>query len=111
MRGYTTCVRGYTTSAHRTFEIVFKMMKRKAEDVSTRGNVPKQRKAVGGGCSFMQSWTAEFKTIKHSNQGTTKAFCTICTAHFSVGHGGRSDVKRHVDNKQRCNKYLIFLLK
>ena len=82
-------MRGDTTSAHSTFEIVFEMMKRKGEDVSTRGNVCKQRrKAVGGGCSFVQSWTAEFKTIKPSNQGTTKAFCTICTAHFSVGHGG-----------------------
>ena len=43
--------------------------------MSSRGNVSKRRrKAVGGGCNFMQSWTTQFKSIKPSNQGVTKAF-------------------------------------
>ena len=55
------------------------MMKRKADEVCRWGYVAKKRRnAVGGGCSFMQSWTTEFKTSKPSNRGQTKALCTIC---------------------------------
>ena len=59
---------------------------------------------MGGGCTFMRSWEREFKGIFQSKEGPTKAFCTVCTVDFGIGHGGRSDVKRHVENKSHAAK-------
>ena len=44
------------------------------------------------------------KGVFQSKEGPTKAFCTVCTVYFGIGHGGRSDVKRHVENTSHSAK-------
>ena len=39
-----------------------------------------------------------------SNKGNTeKARCVYCGTDFGIGHGGRSDVKRHVEKEGHRN--------
>ena len=54
----------------------------------------------GGGCTFMKSWEREFIIrIFSSKDGPTKAFCSDWKVDFDIGHGGSTEVTRHVENK------------
>ena len=57
---------------------------------------------MGGRCTFIKSWERVFKWIIQSKEEPTKAFCTVCTVDFGIGHGGRTDVKRHMENNILC---------
>ena len=35
--------------------------------------------------------------IKRSSRGESHVMCTYCNEHISIGHGGKNDVKRHVE--------------
>ncbi len=48
---------------------------------------------------FKTEWSAEFPGIVSSKGNTEKARCVYCGTDFGIGHGGRSDVKRHVDTE------------
>ena len=44
------------------------------------------------------------KDIRASNQSATKAYCVACNTHFGIGHGGRHDVKRHIERTAHIAK-------
>ena len=48
-------------------------------------------------CKYQKSWKAEFSCIKRSSRGESHVMCTYCNEHNSIGHGGKNDVKRHVE--------------
>ena len=48
-------------------------------------------------------WSAEFPGIVSSKGNTEKARCVYCGTDFGIGHGGRSDVKRHVETEGHRN--------
>ena len=48
-------------------------------------------------CKFQKTWEAEFSCIKQSSTGKLYVMCTFCNEHISIGHGGKNDVKRHVE--------------
>ena len=43
--------------------------------------------------SYKDAYTAE--GICASDHGDTEAYCSYCKQHFSIGHGGLHDIKRH----------------
>ena len=50
-----------------------------------------------GGCIFNSEWARTLPGIRASNQSAAKAYCVACNTHFGIGHGGRHDVKRHIE--------------
>ena len=48
-------------------------------------------------------WSAEFPGIVSSKGNTEKARCVYYGTDFGIGHGGRSDVKRHVETEGHRN--------
>ncbi|KAI0238969.1 hypothetical protein LSAT2_010280 [Lamellibrachia satsuma] len=48
---------------------------------------------------FNSEWSAEFPGIVKCNMSAEKARCIYCNTEFGIGHGGRSDVKRHVERE------------
>ena len=52
---------------------------------------------------FKTEWSAEFPGIVSSKGNTEKARCVYCGTDFGIGHGGRSDVKRHVETEGHRN--------
>ena len=52
---------------------------------------------------FKTEWSAEFPGIVSSKGNTEKARCVYSGTDFVIGHGGRSDVKRHVETEGRRN--------
>ena len=53
-------------------------------------------------CTFNDDLQKEFKFIKFDRLGKdgTKAVCQQCNAHFSVSHGGRSDINQHLQSQK-----------
>lgn len=47
--------------------------------------------------TFKESYTNDFPSIQKSSKGVKFAFCYICRNDFSISHGGRNDVFRHVN--------------
>ena len=47
-------------------------------------------------CQFQQSWLATYDGIGQSHRGPTFARCTYCAIDFTVSHGGKNDVERHL---------------
>ena len=49
-------------------------------------------------CTFNDDLQKEFKFIKLDGLGKdgTKVVCQHCNTHFSVSHGGRSDINQHL---------------
>ena len=41
-------------------------------------------------------WSDKHSFIKQSRKGDTFTFCEFCRSDFSVGHGGKNDVKKHI---------------
>lgn len=54
--------------------------------------------------SFQQAFTKEFPCIISSKKGSTFAMCTVCNCEFSVAHGGKTDVVKHVNTKKHLEK-------
>ena len=64
----------------------------------------KQRQLIGGGCIFSSEWARTFPGIRASNQSAAKAYCVACNTHFGICHGGRHDVKRHIERAAHIAK-------
>lgn len=62
-------------------------------------------------CTFNDDLQKEFKFIKLDNScsNKTKVVCQHCSVHFSVAHGGRSDIKQHLRSQkhQDAEKTLV----
>lgn len=54
--------------------------------------------------SFQKAYTDEFPCIVSSRKGNTFAMCIVCQTDFSVAHGGRSDVLKHVSTQKHKDK-------
>lgn len=46
---------------------------------------------------FNPAWKNEFKCIDRSSKGPEFAFCKSCKFDIKITHGGRNDIKRHID--------------
>ena len=53
-------------------------------------------------CTFNDDLQKEFKFIKFDRlrKDGTKVVCQQCNAHFSVSHGGRSDINQHLQSQK-----------
>ena len=53
-------------------------------------------------CTFNDDLRKEFKFIKFDRlrKDGTKVVCQQCNAHFSVSHGGRSDINQHLQSQK-----------
>ena len=49
-------------------------------------------------------WARTFPGIRASNQSAAKAYCVAGNTHFGIGHGGRHDVKRHIERAAQISK-------
>lgn len=49
---------------------------------------------------YRNAFSVEFPCIKESRKGTTYAFCCLCRCDFSVAHGGKGDLIKHVQTKK-----------
>ena len=49
---------------------------------------------------YLESFHQEWPCIRKSTKGECHAFCTLCSADFSVKAGGKHDVFRHVSKKK-----------
>lgn len=54
-------------------------------------------------CKYQKSWEEEFSVIKKSTKGDSFVLCTYCNEHFSIAHGGKNDVKRHVERQKHID--------
>ena len=68
---------------------------------------------------FLGSYTTKWQCIKQSQTKNVPgyAFCTVCGCDFSVAHGGKDDVRRHIDSakhikitrlQHKVNQFQIF---
>ena len=46
-----------------------------------------------------------YEWVQKSNQGVLQAYCTVCSTHFSVSHGGINDVKNHGEGKNHIDLF------
>lgn len=53
-------------------------------------------------CKYQKAWEEEFSGIK-STKGDSFILCTYCNEHFSIAHGGKNDVKRHVERQKHVD--------
>ena len=79
-------------------------MANRLTDEECKYGAKKQRKLSGGGCIFNSEWARTFPGIRASNQSAAKAYCVACNTHFGIGHGGRHDVKRHIERAAHIAK-------
>ena len=77
-------------------------------DVDNASTKPKpKRKSTDRSCqlgvkkkTFLGSYTTKWQCVKQSRAKNVPgyAFCTVCGCDFSVAHGGKNDVRRHIDS-------------
>lgn len=72
-------------------------MAKRAGDSSVDNSSTKRRTQV-----FIPKYTEEWPCIKASRRDETLAYCEICVSNFSIKHGGRDDVRRHVAGKKHA---------
>jgi len=48
-------------------------------------------------CTLTDILKKEYPVIESDNG---KVLCTVCRAHFSIEHGGRSDITQHIAKKK-----------
>ena len=55
---------------------------------------------------FKTDYERDFPCITSSSHGADFALCTACRSHLSTGHGGRTNIKRHIDTEAHkvCEK-------
>ena len=61
---------------------------------------PKKKQRLSAQC-YIPDYTREWPVIERSKLSPHHAFCKLCNTDFTVSHGGRSDVDKHV----RSNKH------
>ena len=66
------------------------------ENTTTVKTVQKKKKYLQ---KFKSTYTRDFPCVISSSKGEECAFCTTCSLHFKIGHGGQNDVKRHVQSE------------
>jgi len=49
-------------------------------------------------CTLTDILKKEYPFLAESDNG--KVLCTVCRAHFSIEHGGRSDITQHIAKKK-----------
>ena len=54
--------------------------------------------------TFKDCYSKEFPCIKASSKGEKYAFYTYCWSSFTISHGGRSDITKHVRKKKHVGK-------
>ena len=77
------------------------------ESVNRRGMQVRRKETAklrGGGCIFSSEWARTFPGIRASKQSAAKAYCVACNTHFGIGHGGRHDVKRHIERQHTSQR-------
>ncbi|XP_055387650.1 zinc finger protein 652-A-like isoform X2 [Condylostylus longicornis] len=60
-------------------------------------------------CKFNKAWFKEYNWIREG-EDQYYATCTVCKCQFSISHGGRSDIARHVNtekHKQNIDPLLV----
>jgi hypothetical protein len=63
--------------------------------------MPKRR------CTFTVFLQFEFTFLKNCEE-IGKVFCTVCKGIFSIEHGGRSDIKQHMEKKKHTSALSSF---
>ena len=54
---------------------------------------PRKRKRYNS--KFQNEWLNLYDFISKSDKGDSHCFCTVCSIHISVAHGGQNDIDRH----------------
>ena len=54
-------------------------------------------------CKFQKYWESEFSGIKKSSKGESFVLCVYCNEHYSICHGGKNDVKWHVERQKHVD--------
>ena len=49
---------------------------------------------------YRVEYTKEWPEIQASKLADTMVFCTTCSFDLSVAHGGRNDIKRHIESNR-----------
>ena len=77
-----------------------------AESTSTRSmcELPPAKKQKYKS-KFQAEWEKEFVGINVYSQDQHRAFCNYCDTNFSVAHGGRHDVVKHVGTPSHSRAY------
>ena len=52
---------------------------------------------------FLPEYTEKYPEIVKSSKSVEHAFCTTCSKHFKVSHGGISDIKTHCQGLSHKN--------
>jgi hypothetical protein len=64
------------------------------------------KKRVKWSQRYLASYALELPGIQVSTISKEHAFCSICSVDFSVAHGGRNDVSKHVKGKKHEERVL-----
>ena len=54
-------------------------------------------------CTYQTSWEEEVSGIKKRTKGDSFVICVYCDEHFSTAHGGKNDMKRHVEQQKHID--------
>ena len=60
----------------------------------------KKRKFCGNICEY----EINYPVMRKSNVSNNHAYCSLCRADFSIGHGGIGDVTKHVKTSKHAAK-------
>ena len=55
---------------------------------------PKKKKRL---CVYLKKWEDQYSWIAPVDNNCSKARCVTCNRVFSIGHGGESDLKQHIN--------------
>ena len=53
---------------------------------------------------WQDAWADKYPGVRKSPKGESFALCSICQDDFSVSHGGRNDVEKHIAGKKHKAK-------
>ena len=67
----------------------------------TDAKMPKRK------CTLTDILKKEYPFLAESDNG--KVQCTVCRAHFSIEHSGRSDIAQHISKKKQLPQKLIVI--
>ena len=65
-------------------------------DISNATDSPQKKKRRLSEQHFLPAYTAEWPAVVRSKLDQFHAYCTLCQRDFSVRHGGRFDIQRHL---------------
>ena len=65
-------------------------------DISNATDSPQKKKRRLSEQHFLPAYTAEWPVVVRSKLNQFHAYCTLCQRDFSVRHGGRFDIQRHL---------------